>query len=1517
MKLKINFFLFFNLVASFVFSQTNNLPQQNGSFSFAGKSSVQNVFNGNETIATSYTHSACGLNYVQVSKALHGRSGNNYTLNPVQISTLTISGIPACAIIERAFLYVGTTGTGTPVSANITNPVSGNSIFSMMLIGNGSDKNWGRVGSYTHRANVTSIISGNGNYVISGIPSSSVLTDDDSNGATLLVIYSDRTQNYTGSIVIADGSMTNANAAGTLSASINGFSVCGTPTLSHAFMIVDDLQQYGPTNFSVNSATVNYSQAAVSDMPWSFLTNSLNPVISGQTNAEFAATNTLDTLGLLLGGLYYQSDCLNCPVTLTLNAITTASCLSTASVTIDGGVAPFTYTWSGSAQTGSAVTGLSAGTETVYVSDQLGCLSGSATLAITNPAPPITLNASSVCVGYGVILNAGAASSYSWSPSGSLNADNTQNVIASPLVTTIYTLDYVNALGCIGSQTTEVLVTYTQNITVGNVTLCAGQNLNLSANSFTGNAYFWTGPNAYTYSSTVQSDPVLANSTTLMTGPYNLSVTSVPGCTSMATSNVNVFPLPTPSLATNAPICAGFNLTFAGSGGSAYSWTGPNGYSSVQQNPTIANSGTLATGVYSALVSFATGCSQTSTIFAQVRALPDASCAITSSNVCLGRDINFGATGGISYVWSGPNGFASNLQNPSILGITLLTNGVYTVTVTDATGCQANATTTLAALFNPTVALACPVTCMGSIATITANGFGFYTFYGPNGFVDINPVNNLTGFSTTTVIASNLSAGVYSIQLQSALNTCSAQATGVLATIPVPTVIATSSAVCYNAVATLTAAGGLANGSGYSWTGPQGYTSTNQYAFVPVANNLTSGVYTVVGTAPNSCTSQAVTTLTTIPLPTVTATGTLICLNEPFTFTASGAVSYTWAGPSAYTAIGANAFVTTTNDFSIGDYTVVGTGVNTCTQVTTANLAYMPLPTITTLPDNVCLNEPATLQANGLMVASYRWDGPASYTSVSQNAAILSAISPAPLIYTVVGTAPNTCTQVATAMLSTIPLPTVVATGTVICYKEPYIIPAAGANTYSWTGPSNYAYIGQNALIQSVDETSEGVYRVVGTNAVTGCTNVTTATLTTMPLPTITAVPNTTVCYLTPAILKAQGGISSGYRWTGPNGFTSLYQNAYVSAANSALPQTYTVVGTAANTCTNVTTHTLYTWPLPIPTYTATERVCFRSNIELKGDGALTYTWTGPYYFESPNRDVWFPTYDMRQAGTYTLSVIDSLGCKNFTTLAVNIDPLPVGKLVSNNVDNFCAPYCSKFWLHYNSDASLITKTVWTIKSQTVEGNSFNYCAEKAGLHSVIGSFTNAVGCINTQSLPIIANPRPEADFYFQPYKAIETVDIVSFNDLSKGDSLQSWNWYFADNLNYLSKEKNTSYVFSEAGLQPIAMVVSNYWGCSDTIVKTIQVREDVHLYVPDAFTPNGDGLNDIFIPRGRGIQKYHLAIYNRWGDRVFESNDIAKGWDGIAGRNGSSDEVFVWRIIYTDVNFSVNEKMGQVTLTR
>lgn len=1498
--MKIKTILSFVFIFSHVllFGQSPNGPQKNQPLG---------VSDGTQTIATSYTFSACGLNYLQVSNPLYGRSGNNFTMSVVQPAVFSIPALPACAVIERMFLYVGTSGNGTNIAASVTNPFMGNSIYPLTLIGSGPDKNWGFAGSHTYRADVTSIFAGAGNYFISGIPSASLPAVNDANGATLLVIYSDRTQNYTGSIVIADGSLVNTTG-GAATATISNFNVCGTPTLSSHFMLVDDLQQYGTSTLLLNSAVPNFTQLPALTTPWEFFSAPGATVLPGQNSAVYGISNPLDTVGLLVAGMYYRSACLTCPHTLTLAAASTPSCLATATINVSGGTAPYTYTWTGSAQNASVVTDLAAGTQTVTVRDQQGCLMGTTTVVATTPAPPIAVTNATACIGFSAPLTAGPAQSYTWSPAASLDNPSAQNVNASPLATTIYTLDYTTALGCIGSQTAEVTVTYTQAIAGPNntATLCAGQTLNLSANGFPGSGYLWNGPLTYT---SAQQDPVINNALVGMSGVYNLSVTSVAGCTSMAVSDVTVFPLPPTGILSNGPLCAGFTLNLLGSGATQYNWQGPNGFNSLLQNPSLVNADTLATGIYTLTGSFANGCAQTATSSVLVNSLPKPTIQ-TNTNVCVGKNVTFSVTGGAfnQYSWVGPNNFNSNLPSPSIIGITLLANGVYTLTVTDGSGCQGQATTTMAALANPTVSATGTAVCYGAPATLTANGLGFYTWLGPNGY----SVSPLVPFAGVPVV-DNLSSGIYTVQLISLLTTCSAQATTTLTTIPLPTVVASGSVVCFNEPVTLSVTGAPA----YFWQGPNSYTATGANPIVPLVNTTGAWIFTVTGTAANTCTSSATASVGTIPLPTVSATGTVICLNEPFTLVSSGAVAYAWRGPSSYTASGPNAFVPIVNNAAAGEYTVVGTAPNTCTNDATAMLVTMPLPTVTATGTVVCLNEPAVLQSAGGMAdgSLYTWKGPQGYASSNQNASILSATNVPVSIYTVVGTAPNTCTNVATASLVTLPLPTVTATGTLICFGEPFNIVANGAATYTWAGPQQYSWVGGSAPVPVVDYLSSGTYTVVGT-APNTCTQVTTATLATMPLPTITAT-GTIVCISQqPAFLLAEGGISGGYFWQGPGGYTSYMQNAYINSATSPVPQNYTVVGTAPNTCTNDAVATLSTFPLPQPTFIAPARVCFGASVTVQGFGAQTYTWTGPYNQMYPEQNRTFEIYNLAQAGTYTLSVTDSNNCRNYTTTNISIDPAPSGELISDNVNKYCAPFHSTFQLR-STEASPIVNVNWTVKGVPVAGETFIYDAEKAGIDTVSGFFTDLNGCSNTLTFAVAAYPSPIADFMFLPEKPVENLDLVEFTCRSTGKSLSHWNWFFVSNEGFHSTSRSPSYVFDSAGNYEVAMVVENDWGCTDTVTKALTVSSDFKLYVPDVFTPNGDGLNDVFQPKGRGIRKYEFAIYNRWGTPMFRTTDFETGWDGITNGNMSENDSYIWKIHAVDAEGKTRDLSGHVSLLR
>jgi gliding motility-associated-like protein len=211
-------------------------------------------------------------------------------------------------------------------------------------------------------------------------------------------------------------------------------------------------------------------------------------------------------------------------------------------------------------------------------------------------------------------------------------------------------------------------------------------------------SYSWTGPNGFT--SNQQSPQVSPSATLAMAGVYTLTVVDGNGCTNSANTTVVVNALPVVTASSNSPVCVGspLNLTGGPAGMASYSWTGPNGFTSSQQSPQVSPSATLAmAGVYTLTVIDGNGCTNSANTTVVVNSLPSPT-ASSNSPVCEGDILNLAClpNGMASYSWSGPNGFTSNIQNPTVsANATLAMAGLYTVTVTDIAGCSNTASTTV------------------------------------------------------------------------------------------------------------------------------------------------------------------------------------------------------------------------------------------------------------------------------------------------------------------------------------------------------------------------------------------------------------------------------------------------------------------------------------------------------------------------------------------------------------------------------------------------------------------------------------------------------------------------------------------------------------------------------------------------------------------------------------------------------------------------------------------------------
>ena len=211
-------------------------------------------------------------------------------------------------------------------------------------------------------------------------------------------------------------------------------------------------------------------------------------------------------------------------------------------------------------------------------------------------------------------------------------------------------------------------------------------------------------------------------------------------------------------------------------------------------------------------------------------------------------------------------------------------------------------------------------------------------------------------------------------------------------------------------------------------------------------------------------------------------------------------------------------------------------------------------------------------------------------------------------------------------------------------------------------------------------------------------------------------------------------------------------------------------------------------------------------------------------------------------------------------------------------------------------------------------------CFNTAGIFTVEAVLTDINGCsaIATTSINVFA--KPVADFYYTPSKPIVNNAEVAFTDASLGEEIEKWDWFFMSKPNSNSTFQNPSFVYSEAGKYSVALLVTSKNGCSDTITKIIDVGEDYSIYIPNAFTPNGDGINDVFMPKGFGIINYEMQVFDRWGEKVFSTNDFTKGWEGNYQHKSSEqlqDGTYVWRIVLTNALGKSHELTGLVTLIK
>ena len=274
-------------------------------------------------------------------------------------------------------------------------------------------------------------------------------------------------------------------------------------------------------------------------------------------------------------------------------------------------------------------------------------------------------------------------------------------------------------------------------------------------------------------------------------------------------------------------------------------------------------------------------------------------------------------------------------------------------------------------------------------------------------------------------------------------------------------------------------------------------------------------------------------------------------------------------------------------------------------------------------------------------------------------------------------------------------------------------------------------------------------------------------------------------------------------------------------------------------------------------------------------------------------------TYNVSFSGEYFVVVTDSNLCINGDTINVVLNPLPYINL-GDDIE-----ICEKDVLTldiYLENASYLWNDNSTISTFNIDAT---------GVYSAILMDSN--GCINSDTINVIINPLPNSDFTFDPQPTDLNNPDILFTNLSSINI--SYQWNFGDGT-IIENLNNINHTYQFSGEYDVSLISLNEFGCVDTVIYQIIIDPGgFDLFIPNTFTPNNDEHNELFVIKGRYIIDFNIKIFNRWGKKIFESDNIEKYWDGRFKGKLVQQEKYTYLVTVLDINSDTHEFTGIVNV--
>lgn len=433
--------------------------------------------------------------------------------------------------------------------------------------------------------------------------------------------------------------------------------------------------------------------------------------------------------------------------------------------------------------------------------------------------------------------------------------------------------------------------------------------------------------------------------------------------------------------------------------------------------------------------------------------------------------------------------------------------------------------------------------------------------------------------------------------------------------------------------------------------------------------------------------------------------------------------------------------------------------------------------------------------------------------------------------------------------------------------------------------------------------------------------------------PLVNAGSDILLCIPASVTLNASTGSLNALNWwniLNPSNTYNINDSTSANAVFTPLNESvYTLVWNVTNgVCPNVSdTITVTTFNQPIAQTVSPVSVCDTSTVLLQANN-ISGTSIGMWYQYSGNSNAQIQSINSNQtlvnnliSGNYTFYWVVSNGVCPLDSMPVYVsvaEKPDVSLLISN--PEFCQGLCSEIQLIVlpNLNDTIKNYTFTNSKGESYLINAINsICPNQSGSYNFTIHLETQKGCILDSVFynAIQVYPSPVSAFSVNPDSAFITHPVFTFYNLSENANYYEWN--FGDNSQLLINQINPIHTYGDTGVYEITLLVKNEFGCADTSFKIIKVKDEFAIYIPNAFTPNGDFDNPTFGAKGVGITDFEMFVYNRWGELIFTSENINTQWDGTYQGLESPQGVYVYIINVKSISGKTYNFTGHFTLIR